>query len=169
MTEVPEATFDAELSTTTEVDAGAPAPPHPEKEQKTTKAVRRAVRALLRRAANPTRKRPAMHQAVVVARPCAVLFVACAVKGPCMDNVKVEDPAPLGTVAGEKLQVVPAGKPPAQLRETAPENPRIGARVIVSVAVPPAEIVSADGLGMTVKSGFETRMVSGALVTLLKS
>ena len=169
MTEVPEATFDAALSTTTDVDDDVPAPPHPEKEQKTTKTVRRAVKALLRRAANPTRKRPAMHQAVVVARPCTVLFVACAVNGPCMDIVKVDDPAPLGTVAGEKLQVVPAGKPPAQLRATAPENPRNGVTVIVSVVVPPAEIVSADGLGLTVKSGFETIMVSAALVTLLKS
>jgi hypothetical protein len=56
-----------------------------------------------------------------------------------------------------------------QLRAIAPEKPRIGVRVSVSVVLPPAEMVSADGLGLTVKSGFETMIVRGDVVTPLKS
>jgi hypothetical protein len=168
-TKVPEATFDAELPTITEVDDGAPGPPHPETKPKTTKAIRRAVRDLRRRAANPTKQRPTKHQVAARAGRCSVLLLACAVNGPSIESVKVDDPAASGTVAGEKVQVVPAGNPLAQLRETGAVNPRTGVNVSVSVVVPPADIASVDGLGLTVKSGFETMMVSGALVTLLKS
>lgn len=169
VTEAPEATFDAELSTITKVDDGVPEPPHPDRKLNTPKTTRRAMKDFLRRPANPRRQRPAMLKVVVVALHCPGLLAACGLNGPCIEIVRVDDPAPFGMVAGEKLQVVPAGKPLPQLRETAPVNPRIGVTVSASVVVPPAEMVSADGLGLTVKSGFETMIVSGLLVTPLKS
>ncbi len=64
---------------------------------------------------------------------------------------------------------MPDGNPPVQLSETAPEKPRIGVTVSASVVLPPAELVSVDGSELTVKSGFVTMMVTGAVVTGLKS
>ena len=97
------------------------------------------------------------------------LLLACAVKGPCMVSVRVDDPPPAGTAEGAKLQVVPAGSPLPQLSETALENPRIGATVSAPVALPPAEMVNVDELELKVKSGDVTTIVTGVVVTELNS
>ena len=61
---------------------------------------------------------------------------------------------PLGggvTLAGLKPQVVPGG-PPAQLRFTALINPSTDVTVQVEVAVPPARMLSIEGLQLILKS-----------------